>query len=94
MNIKPTDSTNGLAAYKNQAAIPAKKIDMQAKRSMRPDEFVSSSQNAERQGNGWQAGDVRQGLVTDLRERIRSGDYQVNSYDLASRIVEVYKGGL
>ena len=95
MNIKPTDLISGMTAYKNQA-LPGKKTDAQAKRNMQPDEFILSNQSVERHSiqQAYEVSDVRHDLVAALRERIQSGAYQVNSYDLAAKIIETHKGNL
>lgn len=96
MIVKTTDVLSNVKVYKEQNTQVRKPETAAYKNSrMLPDEVILSNHSADISNTVRQireTSDVRQDKVDELRGRIQSGDYYVNAYDIASKIISAYKG--
>jgi anti-sigma28 factor (negative regulator of flagellin synthesis) len=88
----------GIQTYGDQGVQAAKKAGADGKKNsrMQPDEVILSNDGVELCDTVRRINQIspRVGLVKELREQIKAGEYQVDSRDLAEKIIEASKGGL
>jgi len=100
MHIKFTDLVHSINAYQEKR-VQTRKLDTTTANNhlQQPDEVIlSQNNNATGLSNVVQlvrnSSDVRQELVNELAEKVQSGNYYVNAYDLASKFIEANEGSV
>ncbi len=97
MHINPADLLNSVKAYQDQGG-QTRKATVEVKKNshlQRPDEVILSNRGAELgavANKVREASDIRQDKIKELAERVQSGNYYVNAYDIASKIIDTHKG--
>jgi negative regulator of flagellin synthesis FlgM len=99
MNIQSTELLRGLSAYKNNQAAQPKRAGAENQKSshLRPDEVILSNRGSEISATMRQlreTDDLRQELVAEIKERLKTGNYYVEAEKIAEKIIEASKVGL
>lgn len=98
MHIKFNGLVHSINAYQDKS-VQTRKLDTTviSNHLQQPDEVILSQNNTNTGlSNVVQlvrnSSDVRQELVEQIGEKVRSGNYQVNAYDLASKFIQANEG--